>query len=143
MRPQYLPSAPQTQIQPQIIPQAPMVQPAGGGQALSMKTPQFFKSKELIQKLCKNIQSEIDYGNYEGAIKHVKLAFEEIGKYSTSQPYGLQPYQAKPKNATAQQQADLAAAKKLCKDAISELDFGNMDQCMGALYNAAMLVQKY
>ena len=108
-----------------------------------MKTPAFFKSKELISKYCKNIQSEMEFGNYDGAIKHVQLAINEIAKYSPSQAYSMQPYQAKPKSQSAQKEADLLAAKKLCKDAISELDFGNMDQCMAAVYKAGMFVQKY
>ena len=53
-------------------------------------------------------------------------------------------YQAKPKSLASQEKiADMNMAKKLCKDAISEVDFSNIDGCIRALYQVNLIVQKY
>jgi hypothetical protein len=104
---------------------------------------EFYKDKADLQKVARSACSEIDANNWGGAHKQINTGIETASKYLDPHQMHLPPYQPKQSAATPQKQADATQAKKWCKDAVSEVDFGNLQAVVKFLAMAGNLVNKY
>ena len=96
-----------------------------------------------MQKLVKKSVSEIDFHNYNGAAININKAIRLGSKYSDAHPYQLVDHVKKAHPVSSQQTADANEAKKFCKNAVSELDFSNLNGSIDQLAKAVQLCHKY
>lgn len=111
----------------------------GGGvvTATAGRSMEYFIDLGEAEKHIKHCQSEIDFNNAQGATTFIAKAIDLFKKHAGPQGQSAQlpPYQPKGNVQVnlSQRQTDNQHCKKLCKYAISEIDFNNVDAAISWL----------
>ena len=103
----------------------------------------FYKDKADMQKFGRSACSELDGNNWAGCFKQINDALNLASKYLDPHNQHLPPYQPKQSQASPQRDADAKQIKAWCKDAVSEVDFGNLNGVVKFLYQAGSLANRY
>ena len=119
-----------------------ITEPAGGA-----KSMQYFMDMAEAEKHIKGCVAEVKFNNSAGAIGFIMKAVALFQKHCgpSGKAVHLAPYQAKPgmQVNAVQKSADNKQCEKLCKYAVSEVDFNEIDNAIKWLAHAHQNLMKY